>query len=324
MNKKDIWESSGKKAQDPFSQEIKERVDTNTRNRILNKLRWLGTHYRDPSITSKGTDSDTDSERESDTEEDSEEETGRNNIIEQTRNEEKRYNTSMRTATDTITTLEKQTKWLQEYKTNDQIANWPGYTLPYIPQTCKAAVASAFMIVLNELPTRDPDHPGSFSKGHWETAVNNAPRLSAAGGGGFRPDHLHGIIKDSPLVAKAMYGYHSYLAHGHKDNCTGSFSETLPHDGWAKTLLMLPRWLFHAVPSSKTAKGKAAVKINAEKNRQRVDDFRNGKWQKLDEECTTTVQCTGPDNNKRGCKKTKRKRDEQPGQSFEKYEEKKH
>ena len=118
LNKEAIWKSSGKRAQDPFSQETKERVDTLTRNCIMNNLRWLGAHDRDPAITSKGTDSDTDSERESDTDEDSEEETGRNNITDsngeevekerggahkrkQTKNEEKRYNTSMRTATET-------------------------------------------------------------------------------------------------------------------------------------------------------------------------------------------------------------------------------
>ena len=60
--------------------------------------------------------------------------------------------------------LEKQIKWLQESKRDDAIANRAGYTIPHIPNTAKAAVASAFMMVLNELPAREPEDPASFTK----------------------------------------------------------------------------------------------------------------------------------------------------------------
>ena len=44
-------------------------------------------------------------------------------------NEKKRYNTALNKHKSRINVLEDKTKWLQEYKSNDEIANWPGYTI---------------------------------------------------------------------------------------------------------------------------------------------------------------------------------------------------
>lgn len=341
---RELWACSGKYVTQPFSQELKATMSQQDQAQILNKLGWLGTHYKQPeenihnntdSDTSSGSDTNDDEEQKSNENEGKDEEqnetaeTADEELESEPRtrakekcNEKKRYNTARNKHKSRIEVLDEKTKWLQEYKSNDEIANWPGYTIPYLPQTCKTAVVSAFKTILDQLPRRDQNDPASFSKQQWEDSVSNAPRLSAAGGDGLRPDQLHAIIKYYPDIAQAMYGYHAFLAHGITGDCTGQFREHSPHDGWAKTLLMLPRWLFHAVPGNKTKKGAERVKINSKKIRERVDDFHKGRWQELDDECIRSVSQTNPGivTNGSGNKKTRRKNSENLEKESEKFQ----
>lgn len=192
----------------------------------MNTLRWLGVHYKHPEEEhTNNTDSDTSSESDTEEEEgqsEGEEESKEEEAHETARetddevrgqgcstktvdNEKKRYNTALNTHKSKLRVLEDRTKWLQEFKTNDEIANWPGHTIPYLPQTCKTAAVSAFKTIMDQLPRRDQNDPASFSRQQWEDPVSNAPRLSAAGGGGLRPDYLHTILKYCPDTAQVMY-----------------------------------------------------------------------------------------------------------------------
>ena len=75
------------------------------------------------------------------------------------------------------------------------------------------------------------------------------------------------------------YGYHAYIAHGKTGGCVEEFSTTFPHDGWARVLYMIPRWLLHTKPNDEnTVVGAESTRLNSARIRKRVDWFREGKW----------------------------------------------
>ena len=110
-------------------------------------------------------------------------------------------------------------KWLEEEIEDDYIAHWEGNTV----ESAKSAVVKAYLRVLHNLPTRPDEDPGdTFGFQQWMEGIRRAPRGSGAGGDGTRPDLIAELVHHSSDFADALYGYHSYMAHGPPGtgNCT--------------------------------------------------------------------------------------------------------
>ena len=130
-----------------------------------NALRWLGTHHRerDDNEAQSNVESDT-SESDADTDQTPEPDSDSDSVDTTDQRKQRNHIAAIQESRMNIGLLENQIKWLQESKRDDEIANWAGYTILHIPNTAKAEVVSAFMMVLNELPVREPENPASFTK----------------------------------------------------------------------------------------------------------------------------------------------------------------
>jgi hypothetical protein len=91
------------------------------------------------------------------------------------------------------------------------------------------------------------------------------------------------LVHHSNDFTDALYGYHSYMAHGPPGtgNCTQPFEGKLEHDNWARLLYLLPRWLL--------VKPRGKRQLHAREIRGRVDSFMANEWRSLDK----TVRLAG-------------------------------
>ena len=106
--------------------------------------------------------------------------------------------------------------------------------------------------------------------------IRRAPRGSGAGGGGTRPDLIAELVHHSNDFADALFGYHSYMAHGPPGtgNGTQPFEEKLKHDSWARLLYLPPQWLL--------VKPRGKRQLHAREVRRRVNSFMANEWRILD------------------------------------------
>ena len=171
-------------------------------------------------------------------------------------------------------------KWVRENVPDDDIAHWEGTTVKHIPQGGKYAMVKAMLRVLNNLPSRPTgDEEDTFNFRQWKEGIYIAPKGSGAGGDGLRPDHLTALVRYSDEFAEALYGYHSYMAHGPggSGNCTQKFVDTLDADEWTRVLYLLPRWLLNKPKNNK----KKTNRVSARVIQGRVDSFMANEWKVL-------------------------------------------
>ena len=62
--------------------------------------------------------------------------------------------------------IRKRLKWFEESMTDEQVAHWDGWVLPFVHRHCRAAVIRVFDAVLSRMPSRETDarlfrHAGS-------------------------------------------------------------------------------------------------------------------------------------------------------------------
>ena len=171
-------------------------------------------------------------------------------------------------------------KWVRENVPDDDIAHWEGTTVKHIPQGGKYAMVKAMLRVLNNLPSRPTgDEEDTFNFRQWKEGIFIAPKGSGAGGDGLRPDHITALVRYIDEFAEALYGYHSYMAHGPvgSGNCTQKFVDTLDTDEWTRVLYLLPRWLLNRPKGNEEKTSRVSARVI----QGRVDSFMANEWKVL-------------------------------------------
>jgi hypothetical protein len=113
------------------------------------------------------------------------------------------------------------------------------------------------------------------------------------------------------------------MAYGAGGDCSETFCDKQDHDGWARVLYMLPRWLLYTTPGKKTsAAGAEPTRLNAETIRKRTYTSKAGLWDWLDKAPMEHSPLPITTRYGKGHKKSKRKAEEERQQEVSAMAEK--